>query len=64
MSELLTIKCDHCEKDIMDSDSDCGYRLRLSEEPRQGNLLVNQPDLQGVMNFCSLSHLKNWVNSL
>lgn len=61
MSESMTVKCDQCSADISNAVDDNGYRLRLIEEDRVGNKTPHIRELNSVMNFCNLGHLRKWL---
>lgn len=61
MSESISVHCDQCHSDISSGNPDHPYRLRLIEEARAGVQANGNNELQSAMNFCSLAHLKHWL---
>jgi hypothetical protein len=65
MSESYSVYCDQCHADISVVSSNASYRIRLIEEDRQPAEMhaSNNRELMRFMNFCNLSHLKEWLEA-
>lgn len=66
MTQLLTITCDTCERDLTTSSNSINYRVLLKSEriPSEGGIVTDMmayPPIASSLHFCHVKCLKEYV---